>query len=86
MPRPLLSESEGYLEHDVRTRLSSRQNRLLDKALEVMVAGEAKRAKAEQRRAVDKSKADVMRLALEHLIDTHPDFAGVSGKAKRGGK
>ena len=84
MARPVLSADDGHLEHDVRTRMSVRQKRLLDQAVAVMIGLEEKKAKAQGRRPVDKSQADVMRQALDHLIQTHPDYASVKKKAKGG--
>lgn len=86
MARPLMT-SDGPLEHDARARLSARQKRLLEAAAEVMVKDEKRQAKAEGRGESSRGEADVIRLALDHLIDTHPAFASVKRKQKsKGGR
>lgn len=84
MPRPL-STADGYLEHEIRARLSVRQKGVLDRAVRVLVADEKKMAKAEGRRAVPRTQADVLRLALDHLVETHPMFDNGRGKKNRKG-
>jgi hypothetical protein len=82
MSRPLTT-TDGPLEHEVRARLSLRQRKLLDALHDVMVKDEAKQAKAEGRGTVKITEAHVMRLALDHLVDTHEGFAGLKKKVKR---
>jgi hypothetical protein len=78
--------TDGRLVHDARARVSARQRRLLADAHRVMVKEEKKQAKAEKREPVQVTEAHVIRLALDHLVETHPAFAEVKAKqSKRAG-